>query len=209
MKSTWLVRPYPHEQKRLTEFKKNNIVAIGWPLIGDLSGKSREDIKTILSKNPYNLSGLKLGNTYATFDIFVNKMRKGDIVLVPDGDDIYFGEITSDYYLENSVDNDVDGYPHQRKVKWLTDTSRKELSKALRSSLKVHRTTADLSHHFEEIYALANGAVFVQTESTETDTITVIYPLRSDFSLSFEIPSDITSDEAKRLSMYLETLYFK
>lgn len=208
MNNAWLVRPFPHEIKRLEEFKQESIVAIGWPGIGDLTGKLREDIKSILSGAPYNLSGLKLGNAYATVDIFVNRMQIGDLVLVPDGEDIYFCEITSDYYIDESLDNDNDGYPHQRKVKWLSNTLRTELSMALRSSLKVHRTTADLTKHHEEIKALSQGHEYL-AEPTESNTIEVTYPLRSDFSISFEIPADITKSEAKRLSLYFESLYFE
>lgn len=208
MSNAWLVRPFPNEIKRLEEFKQSNIVAIGWPGVGDLTGKSREDIKAILSESPYNLSGLKLGNAYATVDIFVNRMQIGDLILVPDGEDIYFCKIVSDYYIDKSLDNDNDGYPHQRKIKWLSNTLRKDLSMALRSSLKVHRTTADLSKHYEEITALSQGHEYTG-EQSEINTIEITYPLRSDFSISFEIPTDISKSEAKRLSMYFESLYFE
>lgn len=204
MKNAWLVRPYPHDIKRVSEFKHDNIVAIGWAGIGDLTGKSREDIKAILSRDPYNLSGLQLGNAYATIDIFVNRMQVEDYVLVPDGEDIYFGRIIGDYYLEPSVDNSNDGYPHQRKVEWLSNSARKDLSMALRSSLKVHRTTADLSKHYDEIQSLANGNTYMAISS-----INVSYPLRPDFDVIFSIPSDITKSEAKRLSLYFESLYYK
>lgn len=207
MSSAWLVRPYPHnpEIKRIDEFRNNNMVAIGWPLLNDLTGKSREEIKSILSDNPYKLSGLELGNAYATIDIFVNRMQIGDYLLVPDGDDIYFAKITSDYYYDSAFANDATGYPHQRHVKWLNNCARKDLSKALRSSLKVHRTTADLSKHFNEIYSFAEGITFSDT----VNSISVEYPLREDFTVSFSIPTDMTETEAKRLSMYFESLYFR
>ncbi|MEI3364025.1 MAG: hypothetical protein V8R59_00150 [Enterocloster sp.] len=73
---------------------------------------------------------------------------------MPNGEDIYLGEVTSDYYLDAAVDSNEEGYPHQRTAKWITNTSRKDLSMELRSSLKVHRTTANLSHHIDEIEAL-------------------------------------------------------
>lgn len=208
MKNAWLVRPFPHGTKRLDEFKTQNIVAVGWPGIGDLTNKSREDIKEILSREPYQLNGLELGNAYATIDIFVNRMQVGDLILTPDGDDIYFGEIIGDYYMESTVDNDSSGYPHQRKVKWLKDTSRKNLSMPLRSSLKVHRTTANLSDHAAEIESLANGKDYKAEKFDEKNVISVNYPLRPDFTISFNVPSNISKDEAKRLSNYLDTLYF-
>lgn len=152
--------------------------------------------------------GRKKLQRYATVDIFVNQMQKGDLVLVPDGDDIYFGEVMSDYYLDSSVDNDSEGYSHQREVKWLSNTSRKSLSKELRSSLKVHRTTANLSHHTNEIGALAQSKPFTPLTNGITNVIEVTYPLRPDFTVIFTIPTDISSDEANRLSIYFKSLYF-
>ncbi len=206
-KRAWLVRPRPHGKMRLEEFKNNNIIAVGWPCIGNLTGKSREDLKEILSMKPYQLSGLALGNTYATIDIFVNQMQKGDFVLVANGDDIYFAEIISNYYLDKTVDNDEDGYPHQRQVHWLTDTSRNQLSKSLRDSLKVHRTTANLSRHIEEIDALAHGKTY-EPKAHNNGTIEVSYPLRPNHTIVFSIPDNITKNEARRLSEYFATLYF-
>lgn len=208
-RSAWLVRPFPHNKKRLDEFKKADIIAIGWPGIGDLSRKSREGIKEILAGKPYQLKGLELGNAYATIDIFVNRMAVGDLVLIPDGDDIYFAEITGDYYLDTAVDNDDTGFPHQRTIKWLADTSRQNLSMPLRSSLKVHRATANLSEHLNEIEALSHGEEYVETLHTNIPgAIAVSYPLRPDFMVSFQIPSDITKGEAQRLSDYFKTLHF-
>ena len=206
-KKAWLIRPRPHEIYRMPEFKTKNIVAIGWPGIGDITGMSREDLKQTLADAPYHLSGLALGNAYATIDILLNQMKKGDLVLVADGADIYFGEIAGDYSFDRSVDNASDGYPHQRTVRWMNSLSREDLSKELRSALKVHRTAANLSHHFAEIDALAHGQPY-QPEKAVSNTIGVSYPLRPNFNIQFEIPNDITRDEAQRLSSYFASLYF-
>lgn len=198
--NAWLIRPFPEQILRIKEFKSNNIVAIGWPKIGDLKGNSREDIKRILSDHGY--SGLELGNAYATINIFVNRISKGDLVLVPDGDDIYFGEVTSDYSF---VDSDIsEGYPHQRSVKWRTNVSRTSLSKALRLSLKVHRATADLSIHVAEIESLAKGLTVAKPLMLDFS-----YPLRSDITLNFQLPEDMTKGEAERLTLFFRSLYFR
>ena len=112
--------------------------------------------------------------------------------------------MTSDYYLDSNVDTDDEGYSHQRSAKWLVNISRQDLSMDLRLSLKVHRTTANLSHHADEIRALCKGEKLVTTN----DFIEVKYPLRPDFEVSFKIPKDINSDEAQRLSSYFASLYF-
>jgi predicted Mrr-cat superfamily restriction endonuclease len=204
--NTWLIRPVPHGTNRITEFRTLDLIAIGWPGIGDLTGQSRENLKTLLAGPPYNQSGLALGNAYATIDIFVNQMNVGDIVLVANGEDIYFAEITSDYQFDISVEQY--GYSHQRQVRWLSDTSRKTLSKELRSSLKVHRTAANLSHHIAEIKALASGSPVSVRDTQSTATIDVSYPLRSNFNVDFKIPTDISKTEADRLSTYFRSLYF-
>ncbi len=223
MKNAWLIRPFPHGKQRFSEFLERGIIAVGWPKIGNLTGKSRGQLKEILSKPPYSYDGLRLGNAYASIDIFINQMHSGDLLLMPNGDDIYFGEITSVYYYDSFTDNDEDGYPHQRKAKWLTHTSRQSLSKELRYSLKVHRTTANLSHHFAEIDALSHGREFLASPEEPValtsskspaaaieniNMIEISYPLRADCMVTARIPKDINEQEAKRLGMYFSSLYF-
>lgn len=211
MSKAWLVRPIPHGTNRIEEFKSNNIVAIGWPLIGDLTGKSRSDIKTILQGQPYNYLSLKLGNAYATVDILVNQMSIGDLVLVPNKDDIYFGKIESDYVYDVSKDSNDEAYPHQRKIKWLNGPiSRTQLPDALRSSLKVQRTTADLSKHYNFIKALSEGDA-PENYNALTDNIfmDVEYPIRPGVIAKISIPKDINKIEANRLSDFVKTLYFE
>ncbi|MEF2794434.1 MAG: hypothetical protein U0N62_03055 [Hydrogeniiclostridium sp.] len=199
------MRPYPDNIKRLAEFRRDSLVGIGWPSLGDLSGKTKEELKVLISGEPYRLTGNRLGSSYATADIFVNRMQKGDLLLVPDGEDIFFAEVTGDYTFSAALCSE--GYPHQRKVKWLKNVSRSDLSMALRSSLKAHQTAADVSRHYEEIEALAFGkespALGVQK------TIPVSYPLRRDFTVRFEVPENLTKGEAKRLASFFEGLYFE
>lgn len=151
-KVAWLLRPLPHKINRLDEFKNKGIIAVGWPCIGNLYGKSRTQIKENLSVDPYNYVGSRLGQAASNLDLFVNRMEIGDLVVMPYKDDIYFGRITSDYNYNQEKDNDEDGYPHQRKVEWVTNkASRKKLSDDLRKSLRNRRTTAELSSHYYEI----------------------------------------------------------
>ena len=56
-------------------------------------------------------------------------MNKGDLVLTPDGDNIYLGVIASNYQFNPKVDNISNGYSHQRTVEWHNKITRKELSK--------------------------------------------------------------------------------
>lgn len=205
MKHSWLLRPCPGNINRIEEFRKGDFVAIGWAALGDLQNCSREKIKQLLAAPPYSLSGHSLGTSYGTVDIFVNRMQVGDLLLIPDGADIYFAEITGDYHRHPALA--ALDYAHQRAVKWLQSADRSALSKPLRDSLKAQNTAADFSKHSDEIAALAAGKPYISA-ADQADTIAVSYPLRKDFSVEFSIPADITKAEARRLAQYLETLYF-
>lgn len=208
MKSAWLIRPFPHNINRIREFLEKGIIAVGWPEIGDLSGKSKEELKELLSGEPYNYKATSLGNVVATLNIVVNKMKVGDLVLVANESEMHIGEITSDYHYVEKLDNTDDGYPHQRKVEWLSNTTREDLSSALRSSLRVPKTSADLSRHLEEIEALSRGMQPSEPEA-ENDLIALEYQLRPDLALTFEVPANITKTEAERLGDFFKTIYFE
>ena len=214
----WLIRPLPlNGVNRVKEFKENGFVAIGWPQTGSLKGKTKEEIRALISQPPYSYAGVILGNYTATIDIFVNQMRVGDLLLMPNGEDIHLGQIIGDYDFDPRVADDATGYPHQRQAEWLTCVSRKDaLSLELRLALKNQRTTADLSKFAREIDALSKGERLPTNNASEkasqipddVDVMEMSYPLRPNFTLTFKIPKDVTRDEAQRLSRFFATLYF-
>lgn len=219
-KVAWLLRPNPHGKNRMDEFKNEKIIAVGWPCIGNLHDKKKDDIKKIIDNNDkYNYSKVVLGNVASILDNFVNRMEIGDLILTPYGDNIYFGRITSDYNFDEEKDNDEEGYPHQRHVEWsVYETLRENLSMKLRLSLKNQRTISDLSKHFDEIEALSKGEKILLDEELEvngsktslpTNVIEVKYPLRPGFEISFVLPKDLSKKESERLSLYFSTLYFE
>lgn len=209
MNKAWLVRPIPHKHNRINEFKSMNIIAVGWPFIGNLSGKSRTDIKSLLQEEPYDLTGLKLGNVYPNLDILVNRMNVNDLVLIPNGDDIYFGKINSDYIYDESKDNDEEGYPHQRKIIFLHGPiSRSILPNSLRSSLKSQRTISELSKHYDIIKQLSEGKSVNDLEDSN-GFIDIEYPIRPNLSVKISLPEDISQSEANRLGDFIKTIYFE
>ncbi|HQN66044.1 MAG TPA: endonuclease NucS [Methylophilus sp.] len=96
-------------------------------------------------------------------------IRKGDIVLCPDGYGNYkVGEITGDYYYApNAV------LPHRRPVNWLnTSISRAEMSAALRNSTGSIGTVSTISQYESEIEKLIGGVkapVIFSTDETVED----------------------------------------
>ena len=117
----WVVRPYPHGIYRMQEFLDENIIAIGWPGIGDLSFvRTREDIEQALGTEYQHLPR-ELGQAKGNLFRFVREIESDDYVVVPDGGDVYFGSVTSDYRYV--AENDEQGFPHQRSVSWFHEKS--------------------------------------------------------------------------------------
>ena len=122
MRYAWIVRPYPHRFYRVKEFLAKNIVAIGWPCIGDLgSCKSRDDIKTKVMTYYKYFSSQSLGQAAGNVYRFMFDVGDKDYVIVPDGPIVYIGKVISQYKYDPSVDSEDEGYPHQREVEWFHD----------------------------------------------------------------------------------------
>lgn len=138
MSKAWVVRPKPHGINRLDEFLNQDIVAVGWPRMGDLESHSRGDIKSRL-REVYDQSSHELGQNTGQIDRFVNSMAIGDLVLVPSGGNVYLGEINGEYNFVEERAADSEGYPHQRDVTWHHDgapISRSSLPGKLYDTLK-------------------------------------------------------------------------
>lgn len=78
-------------------------------------------------------------------------IKKGDIVLCPDGTGVYrVGEVLSDYYYAGGK-----VLPHRRKVQWLEITiARSDMSEALQNSTGSIGTVSNINSYREEIERL-------------------------------------------------------
>ena len=207
----WLLRPKPHNIPRMKEFKDNNIIAIGWPELTSLAGKKKQEIREELKRHSLNYPPQELGIATSTVNSFVNEMREDDLVVVPDGNDIFFAKIISDYFFEPS--NVAEGYSHQRKVEWIKGPVRRnDIFEELRKSLRAPRTLADLSHHADNIFRFVNDNLLIPNTTTqvlEENYAEFKYPIRLDTVATIRIPKNITQTEALRLGDFVKTLYFE
>ncbi len=115
---------------------------------------NKQFIPVFLAKNPEKTkvsAGLACGALWT-----VSKgIKKGDVVLCPDGTGSYrVGEVLGDYYYASGQI-----LPHRRKVQWLeTAIARTAMSEALQNSTGSIGTVSDVSAYHEEIERLL-GAV--------------------------------------------------
>jgi len=146
----WLVRTNPENTNRLKEFLENDIIAIGWSNLLDLTNMPKSEIFTELSRKNYSCSNVKLG----VINHFVNNIKVDDLCIIPYGEKIYIAKVTSPYYYDATKVED--GYPHQRKVEFINKDkpiSRASLPESIRKSLGAQNYVAHLRHRIEEFKA--------------------------------------------------------
>ncbi|MBR4507385.1 MAG: restriction endonuclease [Alphaproteobacteria bacterium] len=142
--SMWMLRSLGGDL--LPEFIGKNIVALGWGLIGDLHGKSRENIKQALSKE-YPNKYKSIPVWASMLDNFANKMKIGDLVITYDSSlrVYHIAEITSDYSFIKKEER-----PNIRKVKWNKKTvSRDLLSITAKNYLGASQTLFSVTKEIE------------------------------------------------------------
>ena len=150
----------------INDFKKSNLISIGWE-IGDLTGKSDEDIKKIMSEKYKNSSKTSLSIQTAQVIKFVNVFKKCDYVLSYNqfSRNYFVGIITSDYYysdkLAKKYNQTKEFYPHFRDVKWIGVVKRDDLSPTSSKPLKASTTIFSLndSAKNEILYSMNAGKI--------------------------------------------------
>lgn len=95
-------------------------------------------------------------------------IRRGDIVLCPDGTGTYrVGEVIGDYHYVAGT-----ALPHRREVRWLeASILRSEMSEGLKGSTGSIGTVSDISRHREEIERLMGGVGPIQPPPSREDTV--------------------------------------
>ena len=128
---------------------------------------NKEFIPIYLQKNPEKskvAAGLSCGFLWT----ISKKIKKGDIVLSPDGEGNYFvGEVIGDYqYIPNS------DKPHRREVKWGSEKiDRVDMSQELKYSTGSIGTVCQISKYKDELEKLIKGEIFNPVITTTDETI--------------------------------------
>lgn len=169
----WLVRSKSGEY--FDDFYFENFIAIGWNRISDIkaikSGKCniKKEVERFYSKEK------RPGYVANQIIRFVNEMKSGDIVLVPNKDSkfVAFGELVEDNvyieeiedaekledeyesdddklfeeYLTENVEREQCTYIKRRKVKWLKTIKREKLDPYLFRLLYSHNTISDANDY--------------------------------------------------------------
>jgi len=155
--NAWAVRPKPHNIDRIEEFLEKSMAAIGWPLLGDLTGHNTDQIREIYKKAYPGGGPRSVGQSVGIIGRFVN-IKKGDAIAVPYGGEVYFGTASSEYSFHKEFAGDDVGYPHWVGVDYALDgraISRNQLPAQLYAALKGRQSVFGLP--FEAAQAVINN----------------------------------------------------
>lgn len=157
--------------KFATECIEGGFIGTDFHIREDLTGKLPEEwrefnkkfIPVYLANNPDKskvAAGLACGMTWTV----ARFLKKGDIVLSPDGAGHYHvGEVSGDYYYKEG-----DILPHRRPMHWFSHTiSKADMSQQLQRSAGAIGTTCMLSDYAEEIEKLLSGTTTPKLISTD------------------------------------------
>lgn len=147
MKSLFQMKSKPHGHERLQQFLLEEYVCIGWPLIGDLTNVTKDELRERLAAQ-YKYEGQLLGNKLGSVSAFVHTMQEGDYVLIAEGELVHLG-VVGEYEYDDDFDNDEDGMCHRRSCKWLSTISRKDLNPEVQELLRHRGTITKFKHPLE------------------------------------------------------------
>jgi restriction system protein len=144
-----------------SECYQGGFIAANWSIDQDLSACLPESwrdfnhqfIPVYLQANTEK-SKIAAGLACGMLHTVCKGMRKGDIVLCPNGSGQYYvGEVISDYYYVPAGN-----LSHRRKIRWFDNgISRDEMSQPLKNSTGSIGTVSDISKYAEELESLLAG----------------------------------------------------
>lgn len=203
MKRAWTVRPIINDIDFDDYFKKNNVILTDSK--GVKLGSTKMNINDTVAKyyeeNNKKIEGVKLGVFIQVLKNFM-KINEGDYAIIPNNDDISIYTVTKDPIKSVKIDG-VEYF--QRNIQNIKTISRDDLSKQLRSSLRVWRQIFPIDKFLNEIESIIRGNLM---NDDTTPTITVTIPIRIDSDVVIKLPADITEAEAAKLGKTISTMYF-
>ena len=113
-------------------FLNGNLIAIGWPELGDLStiAPDREAFRAKMEEEYPDKSKPSIATMNGQVYRFAVEVQIGDYIVYPSKVDrkINLGIVESDYYYEESPQDTMFDYVNRRKVKWIKHLPRTDFS---------------------------------------------------------------------------------
>ncbi|TSA19798.1 restriction endonuclease [bacterium] len=139
-------------------FMKNNVVAIGWTEMGDLSKipPSRETFKEVVIKSYPNVKPGAIPNYTGQTFRFVCELQPGHYVVYPSKHDrqIHIGRVEGPFRYDPKMDK---AYPNMWPVKWLKSLPRTQFSQGALYETGSAMSFFQVRNYAEEFLAAVEG----------------------------------------------------
>lgn len=190
----WLIRS--------TNILSGGIVCSDFEPLKDLNSAStaNKNMSEIIKNLRPDMNEARMAVNTAVAEDFVNNINIGDLAIVTNRKEKYYisiVRITGDYFF------DTHNNCHVREVDPIIRISRNSLSENFRRDLRKPRAITSLPMT-PDILDVINSAKKV---SVENNALKAVFPLRQDFSISINIPHDMSKLEAERLADFVRTLW--
>ena len=149
----WIVRVKRDDGTGPAEALDDDTTKIFWN-VDVPAGSPIDDIKAALKLQDPDQSNNKLGNAAGNIHRFITRMQRGDLVLMPDNSDLYFGTILGDAVFEPSTKQ------WSREVDWANSDApvdRADVSASLYSRLRTLLTVTEISELADEVGTFAGS----------------------------------------------------
>ena len=146
-----------------TLFLRDNVIAIGWPGIGDIAtiAPTREAFKEkYIQAYPEAKKG-SVATSAGMLYRFCHEVQIGDYVVFPSKSNhmVNIGTIESNYFYEESAQNTFGGYVQQHRVKWLKHLPRTAFTQGALYELGSALSFFEVKNYADEfLSALDKGA---------------------------------------------------
>jgi restriction system protein len=157
-----------------TLFLQQNVVALGWERITDLSRlpPEREAYKAAVAENYPNKKPGAIPVDAGQLFRFVNEIRIGDLVAYPSKIDhaIHIGRIEGPYAYEAPP---AMGYPHRRPVRWLKSAPRTQFAQGALYEIGSAMSFFQIKNYADAFREVLEG-VAPAVSSTDDETVAVV-----------------------------------
>lgn len=167
--SVWLVRAGKHGESE-DEVLNNNIAAIGWSEMPDLSNiESREQLKKLMDEVYPGKKKMSTANEAGQIWTFLKRIKEGDLVVLPSKfrASVAIGKVTGPYKYRTDLSNNTF---HTRKVEWIkTDIPRTSFEQDLLYSLGAYMTVCQIKRNDAEkrIKKILTGQIDVKPQQID------------------------------------------
>jgi restriction system protein len=150
-------------------FEKQNVVALGWDKMGDLSSlRERTDFKKRYEQAYPRQKPGSIPVSAGQFYRFVREMKAGDIVIFPlkRSPEILLGRVTGEYKYDPKYDHSS---PNLRSVEWLEKYPRTRFSQGALYEIGSAMSLFQVKNYADEFDAALEGKAFTAPSPQQED----------------------------------------